>query len=120
VNARLDRMDRLASGGHFILDYKSGPCKVAAWLGARPDEPQVPMYALGAAGDVAAVAFAQVKTGEMAFKGLARAPDLVPGVKTVDKDRVAKVHGTWDKVGRAVACRARHARAAASRQAMRA
>jgi ATP-dependent helicase/nuclease subunit B len=98
VNARLDRMDRLASGGQFILDYKSGACKVAAWLGARPDEPQVPMYALGAADDVAGVAFAQVRTGEMAFKGIGRAPDLVPGVKTVDKDRVAKAHGNWDKV----------------------
>jgi hypothetical protein len=33
-----------------VIDYKTGEAKVAAWLGDRPDEPQLPMYALGRQG----------------------------------------------------------------------
>ena len=42
----------------------------ATRMGARPDEPQLPLYALGGANAVAAVAFAQVKSGHMCFKGI--------------------------------------------------
>jgi RecB family exonuclease len=98
VNAKLDRMDRLAAGGCFVIDYKTGVCKTSAWLGARPDEPQVPMYALRGDGDVAAVAFGQVRTGEMAFKGIGRTPDLIGGVQLITKERVAvaKQYRDWD------------------------
>ena len=32
VNAKLDRMDRLAAGGHAIIDYKTGQCATSAWI----------------------------------------------------------------------------------------
>src|SRR5205085_2677227 len=70
VNVKLDRLDKLADGGYAVLDYKSGDCKVGAWLGARPDEAQLPMYAIGGGRDVAVVAFAHVKAGELGFVGL--------------------------------------------------
>jgi ATP-dependent helicase/nuclease subunit B len=100
VNAKLDRMDRLAAGGHAIIDYKTGVCATSAWMGERPDEPQLPMYALGGREDIAAVAFALVKTGESRFKGIARAPDLMPNVCTIDKDRgkAAKQYRDWDQL----------------------
>ncbi|MEP7068311.1 MAG: PD-(D/E)XK nuclease family protein [Usitatibacter sp.] len=97
VNAKLDRMDRLAAGGHAIIDYKTGECRTASWMGKRPTEPQLPMYALGGGEDVAAVAFGVVKTGEARFKGISREPKLLPGVVTIDKDYNAKkMYRDWD------------------------
>jgi probable DNA repair protein len=95
VNVKLDRVDRLPGGAHVVLDYKTGDCKTKSWLGARPEEPQMPMYALGV-DDVAAVAFAQVKAGEMGFRGLQREEGVLPTkVYVVDKDRFAKTYRDW-------------------------
>lgn len=100
ANVKLDRLDRLASGGCAVIDYKTGDARVAAWLGARPDEPQLPMYALGSGEDVAAVAFARVKPGDCAFKGLSREENLLPGVTLVTKDRsrLAAGYADWSQL----------------------
>jgi probable DNA repair protein len=102
VKGRLDRKDELESGGSVVIDYKSGECKTSAWAGERPDEPQLPMYALGGpeAERVSAIAFAQVRAGETRFRGLSRAAGVLPGVTTVDKDRrqVVKQYGTWERL----------------------
>lgn len=99
VSARLDRMDAIP-GGYAVLDYKTGPASVAAWLGARPDEPQLPLYALsGAAGEpVSALAFACLKTGAMGFKGLSRDVGQIPGVKPLEEQRAkeARQYPSWD------------------------
>ena len=96
IEARLDRMDAVERG-RAIIDYKTGECDVAAWLGARPDEPQLPMYALENI-DVSVVAFGQVKVGKMGFRGIAREPGLLPGVGRVTEDRkkAAKEYRDWD------------------------
>ncbi len=86
VNAKLDRMDRLGQGGHAVLDYKTGAASVGSWLGPRPDEPQLPMYAL-VSEDVRAIAFARVKPGEMEFCGLAMDEGLLPKVGTITRNR---------------------------------
>lgn len=85
-DARIDRMDELASGGHALIDYKTG-AQVSrnAWLGERPDEPQLPLYALNSKEDIAVVTFAQLKTGEMRFRGYARARNLVPRTDVPDR-----------------------------------
>ncbi len=96
---RVDRMDRLASGGLAVIDYKTGSPGVSGWLGDRPDDPQLPLYALAAGDDVRAVAFACLKKGEHGFLGLAREEGLLPGVGTVDKHRTAgKLHASWDEL----------------------
>lgn len=100
ANVKLDRMDRLAAGGCAVIDYKTGQARVGAWLGARPDEPQLPMYALGSGEDVAAIAFARVKPGENAFRGLAREENLLPGTTLVSKDRsrLAAGYADWTQL----------------------
>jgi RecB family exonuclease len=97
---KLDRMDRLTAGGCAVIDYKTGEARVGAWLGARPDEPQLPMYALGSGEDIAAVAFARVKPGDNAFKGLARGENLLPGTTLVSKDRsrLAAGYADWSQL----------------------
>ncbi len=98
VNVTLDRMDELASGGRAILDYKTGTASVSAWLGPRPDEPQVPLYALGSGEDLAAAAFAVIRAGKAEFKGVARENDLLPGVKTISEQRSAMAahYDSWE------------------------
>ena len=109
VNARLDRMDRLlegTEGAWAVIDYKTGRADAGAWLGERPDEPQLPLYAVGAARStgapegVVALAFAQVRSGAMEFRGLSARADMIPGVLTVEKHRsqAARAYANWEAV----------------------
>jgi probable DNA repair protein len=95
LNGRIDRMDALESGGHALIDYKTGKPTPNEWLGERPDDPQLPLYALNAKEPISAVAFAKLRTGEMRYMGFADREDLVPGVKTA-KDWKALLEG-WKK-----------------------
>ena len=69
LNLRVDRIDRV-DGGRLILDYKTGKVSPAMWDGERPDEPQLPLYGVhGPVGDLRGVLFAQVRAGDMEFRG---------------------------------------------------
>jgi probable DNA repair protein len=98
VSTRIDRIDRLSQGGMAVLDYKTGEAAVGSWLGPRPDDPQLPMYALAAGEDVRAIAFARIRTGVAEFCGVAMAPDLLPRVGTIDKSRtrLARQYPDWN------------------------
>ncbi|MCY3711864.1 MAG: PD-(D/E)XK nuclease family protein [Gemmatimonadetes bacterium] len=85
VQIRVDRVDRLEDGKLVILDYKTGDCGPADWAGARPDEPQLPIYAVTTETAVAAVMFARLRTGDLAFRGLAESPDIAPGVRVPER-----------------------------------
>ncbi len=95
LNGRIDRMDKLESGGYAVIDYKTGKPTPNDWIGERPDDPQLPLYALNAKEGIAAVAFAKLKTGEMRYMGFSVAKDLIPEVKPA-KDWGSLVAG-WKK-----------------------
>jgi RecB family exonuclease len=79
--SRIDRMDKLEGGGHVLIDYKSGRMlSTRQWEGPRTDDPQLPLYAVAAPEELAAVTFARLVPGEMRFLGFSKTPDLVPGV----------------------------------------
>jgi probable DNA repair protein len=79
LSGRIDRMDKLADGSFALIDYKTGAqLSPRRWMGERPDEPQLPLYAVAAGEDVSAVAFAKFRAGEMRFMGYARAKDALP------------------------------------------
>jgi ATP-dependent helicase/nuclease subunit B len=81
-NGRIDRMDRLADGTHALIDYKTGSRVTPNdWMGERPDEPQLPLYAVTAEENVSAVAFAKLKTGDMKFSGFSVHEKEIPGVR---------------------------------------
>lgn len=81
-SSRIDRMDRLAAGGHVLIDYKTGDrVTPKQWEAPRPDDPQLPLYAVAAGEELAGVAFAKLRPGDMKFMGFSRADKLVPGVK---------------------------------------
>jgi probable DNA repair protein len=81
LDIRADRVDRLEDGERVILDYKTGECSPSDWEGPRPDDPQLPIYAVTADFPVAGVFFGRLKTGKVGFQGLARSGGIVPGVK---------------------------------------
>lgn len=85
VHMRIDRIDKLADGRLVIIDYKTGDASVNAWFGERPQEPQLPLYAITCDGDVAAIAFAKLKTGDARFIGQTETEGLLPGLKGLEK-----------------------------------
>jgi probable DNA repair protein len=104
LQGRIDRMDRLLDGGGLaVIDYKTGANAMpSSWLGERPDDCQLPLYALAAADeDVRAVAFARLKVGNLGFAGYARERNLLPDVGPVS-GRAAKAHGidSWETMVR--------------------
>ena len=80
-SGRIDRMDRLEKGGHALIDYKTGQATRNAWLGERPDDPQLPLYAVSASERIDAVAFARLNPGEMAFRGFSKEKNILPKVE---------------------------------------
>lgn len=95
LNARLDRVDESGDGRRIVIDYKTGKASASTMLGPRPDEPQLPLYVVGAEPEAAAVAFAQVRTGEMRFTALSRDEDLLPDEKAFSQTRYAVQYGSW-------------------------
>ncbi|MFZ3323894.1 MAG: PD-(D/E)XK nuclease family protein [Usitatibacter sp.] len=96
VNVKLDRMDDIPGAGQLVIDYKTGKANPSGLMVPRLDEPQLPMYALSR-DNVVAVAFAHVRTGEMAFRGLAKVDKIARGVEPVGKGStaIAKFYSTW-------------------------
>jgi probable DNA repair protein len=75
LTLRLDRVDATEDGA-VLIDYKTGPVSSSAWQGERPDEPQLPLYAV-LAGEMRlhAVAFGMVRAGDgMRLAGYAEKP----------------------------------------------
>lgn len=100
LEARMDRVDRLRDGTLAVMDYKSGDASIGDWFGARPREPQLPIYSLYgvAAADVGALAFARVKRGDCGFRGLSPAADVLPGVDALGESKYADQHASWTQL----------------------
>ncbi|MGB8856730.1 MAG: PD-(D/E)XK nuclease family protein, partial [Burkholderiales bacterium] len=76
IKLRQDRVDSLPDGSVAIMDYKSGKPRSLPWEdeSGRPEEPQLPLYALASAQPVSALLFGKIKTGENAVIGIADTP----------------------------------------------
>ena len=70
LRLRADRIDEVAGGDRLLIDYKSGEFSTKDWQTPRPNEPQLPLYAVfGGVGDVRGVLFAQIRAGSTGFVG---------------------------------------------------
>lgn len=81
---RIDRIDELADGSKVIIDYKTGAINIKNWFDERPEDPQLPIYAISNSEQLTAVAYAHVKQGECKFSGVSRAEYTLPDVKAYD------------------------------------
>ena len=84
MRVRIDRLDALGTGGHAILDYKSGRRTTADWYGERPSHPQLLAYLAAIGEGVVAMATVNVTAREVRFDGIASSPQLLPRVRGVE------------------------------------
>ena len=100
IKVRPDRVDRLDDGRVVVIDYKTGGPKVEAMAGERPDEPQLPLYALLYCEKVSGVAFACLRRGEVGLRGLADGAGVGPGVDDPSAKRrgALKDVESWDEL----------------------
>ena len=94
----LDRVDRLADGSFAVIDYKTGTgAKPAAWMGERPELPQLPLYVRAIGPDqVSAVAFGIVGKGSTEYRGFARDGAVFPQLKPFDATKAPfKDYANW-------------------------
>jgi probable DNA repair protein len=82
---QIDRIDQLPDGSQLMIDYKTGTPSILDWFGERPDDPQLPLYALARQNNLSGILFAQIKTNKMMFKGLTALPDTVSGANVISK-----------------------------------
>jgi probable DNA repair protein len=93
LTGQLDRVDALPDGRTIIIDYKTGgPSSVKAWLGERPDEPQLPLYLVASEPEARGIAFARLRAGERRFVALAEGGSMLPGARVEDWQRD---HADW-------------------------
>ena len=85
-NVRIDRVDELEDGTRLIIDYKTGQNnEIGYWLTERPDEPQLPIYAMLDPDNTIGITFAQVFPGKCRFTGLSAVDVNIYGVKDIKK-----------------------------------
>ena len=73
LNLQADRIDLLPDGSRIVIDYKTGLVTASAWQGDRPDEPQLPLYAVyGNLENVGGLLFAQIRPNKTTFIGRIR------------------------------------------------
>ncbi|MBB6521589.1 PD-(D/E)XK nuclease family protein [Pseudoteredinibacter isoporae] len=89
LHLRLDRIDRLQAGTesrerqedeqYLVIDYKTGQCDLKSWLGERPEEPQLPLYALSDPA-ISAISFAQLNAKAVKYIGISREQSPASGI----------------------------------------
>lgn len=87
LSLRIDRVDELANGAWVIIDYKTGSVRISDWFGDRPDDPQLPLYALVSPRPVHGLIFAMVRQDQCGFKGLSAADYGISGLLELRQQR---------------------------------
>jgi ATP-dependent helicase/nuclease subunit B len=70
LRLRADRIDQVNGSDRLLIDYKSGEVSPKDWQPPRPNEPQLPLYAVfGKVDHVRGVLFARIRAGKTGFIG---------------------------------------------------
>lgn len=84
LKLRADRIDEVSNFERLLIDYKTGKVSVSDWEGSRPNEPQLPLYAVfGGVDDLRGALFARIRAGETGFAGVVSdlSRQLLPAAK---------------------------------------
>jgi ATP-dependent helicase/nuclease subunit B len=93
---RIDRIDRLENGEELLIDYKTGRVHISEWFGARPRDPQLPLYCITRRPNPSGVAFGIIRPDTVKFQGLSAIEDCLPGIHTPTKAARYGSAETWD------------------------
>jgi ATP-dependent helicase/nuclease subunit B len=96
LRLQIDRIDQLEDGSCIIIDYKTGMTSLMNWFGDRPNDLQLPLYATNNRSKLSGLYFAQIRAGEMCFKGLSQVKDQLPGTKTLDDLDKETAVASWE------------------------
>lgn len=96
LNTFVDRIDDV-SGAQVVIDYKTSgtPPSLSVWKGSRPDDPQLPLYAIGGTA-IQGIYFAHITSKNQAFIGVSEANALIP-IKANTFSKWEKETGGWYK-----------------------
>jgi probable DNA repair protein len=77
MTVRVDRIDEVVDAtnqvSHLIIDYKTGHTNsIKNWFGERLDEPQLPLYCITATNATTHIAFAEINSLRLGFKGISQ------------------------------------------------
>jgi probable DNA repair protein len=97
MRVRPDRVDRMPDGREVLIDYKTGEASAQRrrWFGARPDEPQLPAYAIARAQPPAGLAFGIVQRGRCELRGLAEEGGFGNGIEALDTASLDAKAADW-------------------------
>jgi RecB family exonuclease len=110
LDVRVDRVDRVdyahaegdsgQTSSEIILDYKTGEAQPSDWLGDRPDEPQLPLYAVVShTPHLAAVAFANIRPGrKMGLHGYESHKGVLPRASKLKAASLEAQVDAWREV----------------------
>lgn len=103
LKLRADRIDRVEGSGSLLIDYKSGDVSPKDWALPRPNEPQLPLYAVfGNVENVRGALFARIGAGKkMGFTGAVQdvrsqlLPNEGPRSELVRHPYTEALHDEW-------------------------
>lgn len=102
-SVRIDRIDRLPDGSRVLIDYKTGAAS-RDWQGERPENPQLPLYALLHGRSLVAVAYGKINAAECTFVSEAERSGVFPGKRATRMEgmgSLAELMGRWsDRIDR--------------------
>ena len=103
VKFRIDRVDRVAggdaeSGDLVIIDYKTGATNVNHWFSERPEEPQMPIYAISHAINLSDLVYGQLRAGKPGFTGISGNKESLPGVEPIVSGRYDPDNLDWSSI----------------------
>ncbi len=101
MTLRLDRVDEQPDGRRLIVDYKTGGAiPLTSWTGARPDEPQLPLYAAFSPAQPDGMAFALIRPDLNDFSGASPGTGWPDGIDhQIKNGRNKKDWTNLDKAG---------------------
>lgn len=98
IRLYIDRVDRLANGELAIIDYKTGRVDPKKWFGDRPEDPQLPLYAVSADEVPHGVVFAVIRDDECLFRGVVRGEGAFPGLPPKRRSDNTYLHDAGEKM----------------------
>jgi probable DNA repair protein len=98
IHIKIDRIDELEDGSKVCIDYKTGKAiSPKNWFGDRPQDPQLPLYALQQQDNLSALTFLQVFSHETKWLGITESPEQFPELIPLEKVKDADHPDNWNQ-----------------------